>query len=328
MVIASLKELWACISASKRFGGYFAVMALVFVLALVGAMLYAIDSNGLHGEPAKQLADGWTYLQDDEPRPLGTLPVTLGTPEESIILRHALTSEMEDSDDVLAFHASYAAIRVWADDTLVYTSPEGEEHVPTSVWHFIPMEKCRGAETITIELTHYFSNGSFQLDAPYLDTTSAIQHTLIEQNSLVITFCAICILLTFGLFICGAVLYRWRSGAHQQLLMGAGNFCRVVRSMGAFGCKDPEYFRRQSCADIFPQLRSLSAVASAVFALHPLRCQRRPAHSHSTDLGCARKRRALYADLPERDRDHWRHSFQHSRADYPVNARCDLDFSA
>lgn len=218
MVIASLKELWTRISASKRFGGYFAVMALVFVLALVGAMLYAIDSDGLHGEPAKQLADGWTYLQDDEPRPLGTLPVTLGTPEESIILRHALTSEMEDSDDVLAFHASYAAIRVWADDTLVYTSPEGEEHVPTSVWHFIPMEKCRGAETITIELTHYFSNGSFQLDAPYLDTTSAIQHTLIEQNSLVITFCAICILLTFGLFICGAVLYRWRSGAHQQLL--------------------------------------------------------------------------------------------------------------
>lgn len=163
MVIASLKELWTRISASKRFGGYFAVMALVFVLALAGAMLYAIDSDGLHGEPAKQLADGWTYLQDDEPRPLGTLPVTLGTPEESIILRHALTSEMEDSDDVLAFHASYAAIRVWADDTLVYTSPEGEEHVPTSVWHFIPMEKCRGAETITIELTHYFSNGSFQL---------------------------------------------------------------------------------------------------------------------------------------------------------------------
>ena len=100
MVIASLKELWTRISASKRFGGYFAVMALVFVLALAGAMLYAIDSNGLHGEPAKQLADGWTYLQDDEPRPLGTLPVTLGTPEESIILRHALTSEMEDSDDV------------------------------------------------------------------------------------------------------------------------------------------------------------------------------------------------------------------------------------
>ena len=39
MVIASLKELWTRISASKRFGGYFAVMALVFVLALVGAML-------------------------------------------------------------------------------------------------------------------------------------------------------------------------------------------------------------------------------------------------------------------------------------------------
>lgn len=327
MVIASLKELWTRISASKRFGGYFAVMALVFVLALAGAMLYAIDSDGLHGEPAKQLADGWTYLQDDEPRPLGTLPVTLGTPEESIILRHALTSEMEDSDDVLAFHASYAAIRVWADDTLVYTSPEGEEHVPTSVWHFIPMEKCRGAETITIELTHYFSNGSFQLDAPYLDTTSAIQHTLIEQNSLVITFCAICILLTFGLFICGAVLYRWRSGAHQQLLALA-IFVALSGLWVLLDAKILNIFGGNLGADIFPQLRSLSAVASAVFALHPLRCQRRPAHSHSTDLGCARKCCALYADLPERDRDHWRHSFQHSRADYPVNARCDLDFSA
>lgn len=216
--IATIREWWTRVASSPRCGGYFAAMALVFVLALAGALIFATQLVGLHAEPAKQLSDGWTYLQDDEPRPLGTLPISFGTPEESVTLRHALTSEMEDDDNVLAFHANYAAIRVWADDTLVYSSPEGEAHVPSSVWHYVPMEKCHGAETITVELTRYFGDSPFQIEAPYLDTVSAIQHTLVEQNALVLTFSFICMLLTIGLLVCAAVLNRWHSGAHMQLV--------------------------------------------------------------------------------------------------------------
>lgn len=214
-----LRDWWTRVSASPRCGGYFAAMTLVFALAFIGALFFSVHVDGIQGTAAKQLDDGWSYLQNGEPRPLGILPTSLGTPENSVTLRHALTSEISDTDDVLAFHAHYAAIRVWADDTLIYQSPPGEAHVPSSIWHFIPIADCDGAQTLTIELTRYFGSSPFQLDAPYLDTASAIQNTLVMQNNLVLTFSFLCILLTFGLLICTIVLYRWRNGAYLQMLM-------------------------------------------------------------------------------------------------------------
>jgi diguanylate cyclase (GGDEF)-like protein len=206
------------IASSPRCGGYFAAMAVVLALALIGTLVFATQVDGLQTAPAKQLSAGWSYLQNGEPRPLGTLPTRFGTPEDSVTLRHALTADIYDSDDVFAFRAYYANIRVWADDRLIYESPAGESRVPTIIWHFIPMADCSGAQTLTVELTRHFGSNPFQLDAPYLDGASAIQHTLIAQNGLVITFTSLCILLTIGLLVCAGVLYRWRSGAHLQLL--------------------------------------------------------------------------------------------------------------
>ena len=206
------------IASSPRCGGYFAAMAVVLTLALIGTLVFATQVDGLQTAPAKQLSAGWSYLQNGEPRPLGTLPTRFGTPEDSVTLRHALTADIYDSDDVFAFRAYYANIRVWADDRLIYESPAGESRVPTIIWHFIPMADCSGAQTLTVELTRHFGSNPFQLDAPYLDGASAIQHTLIAQNSLVITFTSLCILLTIGLLVCAGVLYRWRSSAYLQIL--------------------------------------------------------------------------------------------------------------
>lgn len=216
--MATLKQWWTRIASSPRFGGYFAAMVIVFLLALAASLLFATQLEGLRSTPAERLERGWSYVQNDEPRPLGKLSGDFSAPGGVITVRHALSAEM-DADDVLAVHVNYATLRAWADDELVYTSPEGLSRLPSSTWAFIPMSALADAQTLSLEFTNTMGTDTLRMDAPYLDSPGAIHHTLFIENLGVLMFSFISFLLTLGLLICALMLYRWHGIAYRQLVM-------------------------------------------------------------------------------------------------------------
>ena len=194
-----------------------AAVALVLVLVAASSLHFVSPLAGLHTAPAAPCAEGWRIVEDGVARPLVPLPVTIEGKEDTLVLQHAMTPSMNNADKVLALHANYVGISVWADEKLIYASPDNEVHVPSSVWHFIPMSKCQGASTLTVTLQSYYGDNVYWLDAPLLDRAETIYQTLLEENTMVGVFSVFCLLLALGLAVCGGLLYRWRTASYRQL---------------------------------------------------------------------------------------------------------------
>ena len=192
-------------------------VALVLVLVVASSLHFVSPLAGLHTAPAATCAEGWRIVEDGVARPLVPLPVKIEGKEDTLILQHAMTPSMNNADKVLALHANYVGVRVWADEKLIYASPDNEVHVPSSVWHFIPMSKCQGASTLTVALQSYYGDNVYWLDAPLLDRAETIYQTLLEENTMVCIFSVFCLLLALGLAVCGGLLYRWRTASYRQL---------------------------------------------------------------------------------------------------------------
>ncbi len=195
----------------------FSAIGVVILLALSASFMFSTYLNGPGKTSARSLDTGWSYFQDGDFQSIPTLPCTLETTEEPLLLRHSLTEQELHTEYLLTFRTRYASIRVWADDALIYEAAQGAEHALGSMWHFIPMSDCAGAGEITVELQTY-GGGSYELESVLLDTPGAIKFTLIHDNAGPIFFGSICLLLTLIMLFCAVVLARWKSRTYLPLI--------------------------------------------------------------------------------------------------------------
>lgn len=195
----------------------FAAIVAVFLTALAVALLSPTPLHGLERSSVLRLDAGWFYYPEGERQAIATLPHKIDGAGDELTLEHDLSGLSIRPDYVLTFRTRYASISAYADDTLIYRSPQGEEHALGSMWHFIPLSRCTGAETLTVVLRGY-DGGSYTLDSVLMDTPGAIKFFLLRENSGAIVFSFICILLTAALILIAAILARWQSQMHLPLL--------------------------------------------------------------------------------------------------------------
>lgn len=205
------------ISARKQSLLVFAAVAVVFLLALVVAWLFPIYLTGPGETGARRLDTGWSYLQGGAEYAIDSLPRTIELDGDTLVLRRSLTQQELNANHVLTLRTHYASVRAWADDVLIYEAAQGEAQALGSMWHFIPMEACLGAETLTVEFRVY-SGGTYPLESVLLDTPGAVQYTLIRENGGPIFFSFVCMFLAVIILLCAAVLVRWKSQMYLPML--------------------------------------------------------------------------------------------------------------
>lgn len=194
-----------------------AAMGIVVLLALLASTVYAIWLPGPGNTSVQSLNSGWSYLQDGSYQAISDLPCTLDTPQDTVILRHALTEEELHPEYVLTLRSRYASVRVWADENLIYEAAQGQEHALGSMWHFIPMSECLGAEQLTVEFRVYDTD-SYTVGNILLDTPRAIRYALLAASNSAIFFCAVCLLLAAVMLVGAFILARWKSETYLPLL--------------------------------------------------------------------------------------------------------------
>ena len=190
---------------------------MVFFLALAAALLFPIDLTGPGKAEAQRLDTGWSYLQGGAEYVIDSLPHTVELDGDTLVLRRSLTQRERNENYVLTLRTRYASVRAWADDALIYEAAQGEAQALGSMWHFIPMETCLGAETLTVEL-HVYRGDTYPLESVLLDTPGAVQYTLVRENAGPIFFSSVCLFLTVIMLLCAAVLVRWRSQMYLPML--------------------------------------------------------------------------------------------------------------
>lgn len=200
------------------FSWFYVSLVTVLALAVIAGALYAVHDEGLRFSPARTMNEGWSYVQNDVPQPLGALPASFDAAAPTLTLRHPINVDMIDAQKTLAFKTYFAGIKVLADDTLIYASPDAQEKIPSACWHFIPMEKCIGAQALTVQLNNYENTSTFFFEQPLLDTAGSIQISLLQKNIGATLFAVIGLLLTLLLVIFVVMLRKWRSPVSQQML--------------------------------------------------------------------------------------------------------------
>lgn len=211
------REQSLCASGRKQGLLVFAAVVVVFLLALVIAQLSPIDLTGPGETGAQRLDTGWSYLQGGAEHAIDSLPHTVELDGDTLVLRHILSQLEQNKNYVLTLRTYYASVRVWADDALIYEAAQGEARALGSMWHFIPMEACLGAQTLTVELRVYRGD-TYPLESILLDTPGAVQYTLIRENASPIFFSLVCMFLTMTMLLCAAVLVRWKSQMYLPML--------------------------------------------------------------------------------------------------------------
>lgn len=205
------------VSARKQSLWVFVAVVMVFFLVLAAALLAPIYLTGPGETMAQRLDTGWSYLHGGVEYAIESLPHTAQLDGDTLVLRHSLTRQELNENYVLTLRTHYASIRAWADDTLIYEAAQGEARALGSMWHFIPMEACFGAETLTVELNVY-SGDTYPLESVLLDTPGAVQYTLIRENGGPIFFSFVCMFLTVIMLLCAALLIRWKSQMYLPML--------------------------------------------------------------------------------------------------------------
>lgn len=205
------------VSERKQSLWVFTAVIAVFLLASVAAWLFPIYLTGPGETRAQRLDTGWSYLQGDAEYAIDSLPHTIELDGDTLVLRHSLTQREQNADYVLTLRTYYASVRAWADDALIYEAAQGEAQALGSMWHFIPMETCLGAETLTVEF-HVYRGDTYPLESVLLDTPGAVLYTLILENGGPIFFSLVCMCLTVVMLLCAAVLVRWKSQMYLPML--------------------------------------------------------------------------------------------------------------
>ncbi len=205
------------VSGRKQSLWIFAAVAAVFLLALAAARLFPIYLAGPGEAEARRLDTGWSYLQGGAEYVIESLPQTIELDGDTLVLRRSLTQLEQDENYVLTLRTYYASIRAWADGALIYEAAQGEARALGSMWHFIPMETCLGAETLTVEFRVYRGN-TYPLEIVLLDTPGAVRYTPIRENASPIFFSLVCMFLTVIMLLCAAVLVRWKSQMYLPML--------------------------------------------------------------------------------------------------------------
>ncbi|MBO5055833.1 MAG: diguanylate cyclase [Lachnospiraceae bacterium] len=179
---------------SRRYS-LFLFLGILFTLlfTLLPSVCYESWMPGVPSTPVECMDSGWT---DENGVSVGQLPCSLDSSGSTLCLTHDLSDIVTDAGKVFVFRTRYETIRVWADDTLVYETAQGEEHALGSRWHFIPAGSCKGASLLRVEFTRYEEKNDWYLSTVFIDHPAAVLIYLLDDYASVILFCVFSVLFT------------------------------------------------------------------------------------------------------------------------------------
>lgn len=143
-------------------------------LSLAAAQRYAVEMEGVPDTQLRKLDSGWYCETGESLSTIKSLPCNLNYEGNTLLLHYDFSEENHYPNDVLVIETRYQSIRVWADQKLVYESAKGKEYALSSMWHFIPAEKYRDAESLQIEIRKYDWDSEWQLRSIYQDHPAAV----------------------------------------------------------------------------------------------------------------------------------------------------------
>ena len=179
---------------SRKRAAFLCILAATLLLTFAASLRYSTPLDGIPHPKIRQLDSGWLYEDGSGLSPLPQLPCRPDFAGETICLVHELSGIAQRPDDVLAIQTRYQAIRVWADQALIYEAAQGKEHALSSMWHFIPSQAYSGASTLRIELTKYDQTSDWELASIALDHPAAIAMYLLQEHLLTILVWLCCML--------------------------------------------------------------------------------------------------------------------------------------
>lgn len=173
-------------------------MFCTVVIALVTALCFASPLSGIPFVPVKSLDLGWI---DENGNTVGRLPCSLPVTGNTLRLSHDFSRVSPDEDDVLVFQTRYATVRIWADETLIYESAQGESHATGSRWHFVPVSSCKGAAKLVVEFTRYDTEENWEVYSVLMDHPEAIRTWILRRHFPALLFWAFSVLFIVVLII-------------------------------------------------------------------------------------------------------------------------------
>lgn len=198
-------------------------VALTLLLTLLISVYFSSPLQGISGTSVQYLNSGWT---DEEGNAVGELPCSLDSSGDVLYLEHDLLNVELDTEgrgsDVFVFRTRYETMRVWADETLIYETAQGEEHSLGSRWHVISADSCKDASTLRVEFTRYDGKTRWNVSEVFLDNPNAVRFHLICSYLPAILFWFFSLLFTLLLiFITVFVLCEKIPGVSTILALAA-----------------------------------------------------------------------------------------------------------
>lgn len=190
----------------KRFSCILGAMVLVLVLSLAAACRCSTPLTTPRPLSTKILNTGWTYEAAGASHALEELPTTLELPGDTVRFTRPISSIILDPEDYLLLRTRYAAIRVFADDAVIYEAGLGRDHALGSMWHFVPVEALMGADDLTVELIRYGGETEWTLFEILQEEPMNLRSELIFSNLpqlvfYVLTMVASAVMLVLSVFM-------------------------------------------------------------------------------------------------------------------------------
>ena len=225
---------FAILGTLRRRALYALILAGMVILTLAAALRYAIPMEGIPWLEVGNMNAGWYVEAEGCMSQEVQLPCELEYSGRQLYLVHDLTGAEPEPEEVLAVQTRYQALRVWADGTLIYESARGEDYALSSMWHFIPSESYRGADTLRIELTKYEQWSDWSLLSILQDHPDAVGMYLLRNYlpSVLVWLC--CMLFSLLLFFVIS-LYGCAENPEHPAGLSTGRFHFSLRHMDSAG---------------------------------------------------------------------------------------------
>lgn len=191
----------------RRVEHYYRIFYLGILIAmlLMGALLYgtvSTDSSYYKDFQLTKLQQGWHEADTGEAI---ELPVKLNCKKEEYTSIYYDIEEDTKEDEVLGFRTDHSFVRVYADDTLIYSFGDKESipygKTPGSIWNIIPIEHLSAGTRITVSVMCPYDMYSGKYRVIYMGERADMLLYIFKDSAPLLIMCIVPMIVAVFLFI-------------------------------------------------------------------------------------------------------------------------------
>jgi diguanylate cyclase (GGDEF)-like protein len=200
------------------------ICSIIGIVILLASLLYSeVDQTPIKGGEMIDFGGDWQINVENKSYYHVQLPsylqnVTLG---ETLVMNKRLPSNI-DEHTYIFFRASHQKVKVFAEDTLIYSFGWNEKRLfsksPACVWVAAPLSSDLRNAQIRIELVGAYENYANRMNNVYIADKSAIVHYIVSNHLGSIFICIALVIIGFGMIGITAILHNGKITASLQRL--------------------------------------------------------------------------------------------------------------